>query len=572
MSIIIDFITDLGLEIVKERISDIVTLNIVKGRIEEFLKQQLSLNYNITREEEVDFGGLAEYIRCNLLDDVKKRCFGKKEERRMARKRIMENAVSYASAHTIISAKRTMKIVGDCVDILAEYYRSKVNRELLFVAGEIEDCIVEENEETRALITEERKHLEDVILENTALSVDHSIRKIESGKIYEVENKIGTFMNAISSEHTLFPDYGFRMTKDNKLTSVALNDEAKIKYPEKFKITASSVKLCDKLVHDSGKNIFDQAYRHQLPIYIEVENAQKYLGDFLDPIQTEAEEMIGSQAIMKPPEFPPAFPCCVKIGIDIVVPFLLLRVKEILDDGKIVITNEEQHNYPFKINIKISPNANKLSFTVTPFNPTNREYLNYKTFLRRVMNDEKVSLWLLDRNERFIQGTLDYSADENLYEEIEFLQKIVAIEEYFETTINIPNSITAGEHAVINRLYDLIQGGYKGNLDKFDFSFELCDENRPRLLSLTETDYVLGYSAEGTFSIFNQKLIVPIFREIECVKVENLGRLKEKIRILDNGDQVKIVYVPGTGKKTCDYVDRIKTEEIENGLLFSKEH
>ena len=246
--------------------------------------------------------------------------------------------------------------------------------------------------------------------------------------------------------------------------------------------------------------------------------------------------------------------------------------KEILDDGKIVITNEEQHNYPFKINIKISPNANKLSFTVTPFNPTNREYLNYKTFLRRVMNDEKVSLWLLDRNERFIQGTLDYSADENLYEEIEFLQKIVAIEEYFETTINIPNSITAGEHAVINRLYDLIQGGYKGNLDKFDFSFELCDENRPRLLSLTETDYVLGYSAEGTFSIFNQKLIVPIFREIECVKVENLGRLKEKIRILDNGDQVKIVYVPGTGKKTCDYVDRIKTEEIENGLLFSKEH
>ena len=79
MSIIIDFITDLGLEIVKERISDIVTLNIVKGRIEEFLKQQLSLNYNITREEEVDFGGLAEYIRCNLLDDVKKRCFGKKE-------------------------------------------------------------------------------------------------------------------------------------------------------------------------------------------------------------------------------------------------------------------------------------------------------------------------------------------------------------------------------------------------------------------------------------------------------------------------------------------------------------
>ena len=57
------------------------------------------------------------------------------------------------------------------------------------------------------------------------------------------------------------------------------------------------------------------------------------------------------------------------------------------------------------------------------------------------MNDEKVSLWLLDRNERFIQGTLDYSADENLYEEIEFLQKIVAIEEYREILVAAPHYI-----------------------------------------------------------------------------------------------------------------------------------
>ena len=61
----------------------------------------------------------------------------------------------------------------------------------------------------------------------------------------------------------------------------------------------------------------------------------------------------------------------------------------------------------------------------------------------------------------------------------------------------------------------------------------------------------------------------PIFREYKLVKIDNLERLKKKVDILDNGDQLKIVYVPGTNKTTCNYVDKIRTEEIGSGLLFS---
>ena len=181
-----------------------------------------------------------------------------------------------------------------------------------------------------------------MIRNNTVLSLDNSLNQIAVGNINDVENNLGSYMNAISSKHTLFPNFGFRMTKENKITSVALTEDAKIKYPEKFQITASNVKIGNRPITDTSSDILEQAYRHQLPIYLEVKNAQKYLGDSLDPIQREAEEMVGTTAIMRPPEFPKAFPCCVKIGEEIVAPYILLRLKEILDNEIRVITNDEQ--------------------------------------------------------------------------------------------------------------------------------------------------------------------------------------------------------------------------------------
>lgn len=297
-------------------------------------------------EEEIDFEGLSDYIRGNMIEDIKLRCFGNKRERGLARESLVSKARIYASAKTDISTKRTIKIVTDIADVLYQYYRSKVNRDLLFIANEIEESIQEEHVETRELVISKSEHLENLIRNNTVLSLDNSLNQIAVGNINDVENNLGSYMNAISSKHTLFPNFGFRMTKENKITSVALTEDAKIKYPEKFQITASNVKIGNRPITDTSSDILEQAYRHQLPIYLEVKNAQKYLGDSLDPIQREAEEMVGTTAIMRPPEFPKAFPCCVKIGEEIVAPYILLRLKEILDNEIRVITNDEQKKFP----------------------------------------------------------------------------------------------------------------------------------------------------------------------------------------------------------------------------------
>lgn len=571
MSVVIDFIVNLGLETVKDKIKDVSAEAQVKEHIELFLSRHQSLNFHVSLDEEIDFAGLADYIQTNLVDDVKERCFGNKHERTAARQRIMTKAVTYASAHTNLSANRTMKIAGEAVDILAHFFRSRVNRELLFIAGEIEEAISEESKETQSLISREHSHLEEVIRDNALLSVDHSLSQIEVGQLTAVANTLGDFINAISAKHDLFPYFGYRMTTENKMVSVPLTGEAKKLYPESYKITASSVRLGNQPVKAIEKNLLDQAYRHQLPIYIDVTNACKYLGNVLDPIQTEAEEMIGAHAVMKPPEFPPAFPCCVRIGTETAVPYLLMRTKEILDDGTVIITNEEQQNFNFAISIRLMPTLKKLTFTVQPNNPTNKEFLGYRMFLKKAMSGDTVTVVASNLNEQFIQGNIDQMDIENLNEEIEFLEKIVTIEDFFSVSICIPEIITPEDHVIINRIYDLIQGSYKGAADRFDFSFELNEEVKKRILEMTELSYVLAYSAEGTFTIFGQDFVVPVIREIDSVSIENLSRLKEKVSVLDIGDQIKIAYIPSDGRSKCNYIDRIKTEDIENGLLFAKE-
>ena len=219
MSVIIDIIAGIGLKMVKDKIINQSSSREIQERIRNYLKKQSSLNFYALLEEEIDFEGLSDYIRGNMIEDIKLRCFGNKRERGLARESLVSKARIYASAKTDISTKRTIKIVTDIADVLYQYYRSKVNRDLLFIANEIEESIQEEHVETRELVISKSEHLENLIRNNTVLSLDNSLNQIAVGNINDVENNLGSYMNAIGSKHTLFPNFGFRMTKENKITS-----------------------------------------------------------------------------------------------------------------------------------------------------------------------------------------------------------------------------------------------------------------------------------------------------------------------------------------------------------------
>lgn len=93
--------------------------------------------------------------------------------------------------------------------------------------------------------------------------------------------------------------------------------------------------------------------------------------------------MVGRTAIIHPPAFPPAFPCNVKIDNEVVVEYLLLRTKEIEDDGTFVVTNEEQQHFPFKIVLKVHIGKGTLSVRIIPQTLSNKEELCFRQFLKK---------------------------------------------------------------------------------------------------------------------------------------------------------------------------------------------
>lgn len=140
---IIDYVVDLGLEAVKDKIKAEREAKQVQERLEKFISKQQKRNLNCTREEEFDFGGLVQYMKTNLLEYIQARLFGNRKERGAARNLIISKATYYAQAHTSLSRQRTIMMAATAIDILRDFYKSRINRDFKFVATQIEDAVDE---------------------------------------------------------------------------------------------------------------------------------------------------------------------------------------------------------------------------------------------------------------------------------------------------------------------------------------------------------------------------------------------------------------------------------------------
>src|SRR5699024_4144828 len=144
--------------------------------------------------------GLANYIRGDLLADIEIRLFGEKQERELARKRILEKAAIYASAKTKLSTARAQRMANDVVEMLKVFWRTQVPKELRMMSGEIIDDI---NQNTTEQIQRFSKEIEQKIDRSSIMSLDKNILSLKNGDIGAVEANINTFTNAISAEHRL---------------------------------------------------------------------------------------------------------------------------------------------------------------------------------------------------------------------------------------------------------------------------------------------------------------------------------------------------------------------------------
>ena len=144
-----DIVLEIGLNTFKEKIKSVNDQRKIREKLESYLSKKLQENWFCTRDEEIDFEGLANYIREDLIDDMKSRLFGEREERNCARLRILDKSVVYAQANTKIAKDRVERMVTSLMTMLKDFYRKKVPQEMLLVSGEIVDNLSEHQEEDR---------------------------------------------------------------------------------------------------------------------------------------------------------------------------------------------------------------------------------------------------------------------------------------------------------------------------------------------------------------------------------------------------------------------------------------
>ena len=296
-----EYFIELGINVAKSKIIDIKKQQDIRNRLDAFIDKKLDENYKCTLEEELDFGGLIEYISDSFLDDMEKRLFGNLRERRSAHKNIVDKAIAYSQSKNALSRKRATKLISDAMCILRDFYRVRRNKELLFVAAEIEDTILSEmSEEHHQQTNTILKRLEAMEKTNLCardvVSVEKGLELVGNGHISTIEEKMTQFTNAMSSGHVLFPHYGFQLnTVDGRIKyqSVPLSKEAAKEYPP-------TVKCLGTVRIGSG--------------YLKEINP----ATVLDPVQHDAEELIGEEITIPPKPFPPAFPCSISFDDEVV--------------------------------------------------------------------------------------------------------------------------------------------------------------------------------------------------------------------------------------------------------------
>lgn len=562
----LSYIADIGVAAAKKQLNTKLDEKKACAVLSDYLERQKKYNFNCSKDEEIDFEGLSKYIRDELLDDVTIRLFGEKSEREAARQTIAEKATLYAQANTSLSQKRARQLTFEAIDILSRMFRKKIPKELLSIATEIEDTITSEMTEQHREQIDKINVLSDKIDDKFLLSTDKNLALIDEGKLEQAEKNFSKALAAISSSHILAPYYGFTMDGSKYFKSVPQCSDASKLYPPHFEVVGKEFKLGGEEIKSIDTNTFAQAYRSQIPIEFTVDGAQKYLGGVLDPVQHEAEGLKGKHIIVRPPAFPPAFPCSVVIDGETVVDYLLLRTQRIEDDGTAILTNGEQKCFNFRIVLAMNFATKTLNLTVSPVNPSNAASLRYRYFLKKAMAARNISLKSLQQNEIIVSSKISLTVQncEQIDDEIEFLQKVVAIEEQFHIELNIPEEITARDQSIIDKLYSMIAvGEYCGVTGKFTIPFDLSQELRNAVCDFEHKPSDFTCFMKNEVRIFDQKVPVPIIRRIEHLHIEDVDRVKAKLQVLDDGDTIRITFISSDGSPDIHYTDVLYSEEAE---------
>lgn len=560
LELVTEYVAGLGLDVAKKHCKSKMEDHRLRADLCSFIENQRKYQDLCSLAEEIDFQGLGDYIKDHLIIDVEARVFSPSpKERREARQEIINQALSYSKADTEESRQKVARWIDICLDIIRDFYCKQISLKDYILASDIVNATTEiVDASTAATLTEinqAKTEIIDKMDHGTLFSLDKSMDYVKTGKIDDLGMEFTKYLDHLSIEHPYYPYYGFDY-KHGKMISAPRNTDAVKRFPPTITITGAT-RIGDEYYNDPNGDPLDYSYRHQLPLVIEVRKAVKLLGEKPDPCQSEVAELVGHTVIAKPPEFPPAFPCSIKVRETTFFDYVLLRTREIEDDGTYVINNIEQncHLY-FEVRINLAKPA-KPDFKIKIDHCTNKERLQYVKFMEALSKEKDLNIYLLSEEKDLLAGYIDplnlKTGFASIDEEIDFLERICAIEDYFKVSLSATGDISKADYDKVIRLSDLIRKDQiEGTWTEATFTGTTTPTFRAALKSETGELHQISFVYAHHVELFGTSLDVKIMRSFYSARFADIDKVKKKVELLEDGESIKITFCAGDDNRAIE--------------------
>lgn len=562
-SCLFDSIVELGFDAGKTRIKKKFDQHKLKKALSRYIENHSKIIEADFLDTEIDYQGLVVYIKNNLINEVSMRIYSlKSKERGKARDEIVKQAISFINAKEIETKIRISKFVYECLDVYRDFFIKNLPNEIYIISSEVVDAVSSQINDAENRITNE--------VRNTRIySLDTISKEAGAGEYDTIAKKLSDQLSVASTHYPLSPYYKFDY-QDGELISKPALPEAQKKYPEQYRIRGT-VHVKNHAFANQHE-IEDYAYRHQAPIEIEVESINKYLGEMKDPIQPDIKKIKDRKIYAHPREFPPAFPCSIKINDQSYFDYILLRTQEIKDDETFIINNSEQNNKPVIVELQIKRIDEKTYFGITNFRINNRSAshktsLKYARFLKAAVNSGEIVIHLLEKDEDLLRGKIGNvnhnTGFRDIDQEIDFFERICDLEDYHNKEISIPAKITNKDYCKFLTISDLTRG--RSNVGKWrEMKINgVVDQNFREIINTTtsEPQRLLIVSTE-TEDVLGNSIQIKYMQDLREAIISDIDRLRQLVNLLHDGDAITIKLVAGGD---CTWVKTMNIpEEINN--------
>ena len=566
IGLLIEALVDAGVVVGKKKYKERIIEKELNKSLEQYVEQE-RIRFDISRLN-LDFQGLIEYIKRDFCVDLEDALFNHCSIiRGEKRNHIAERAIHYSKAISDNEKKEVTRCILGLVNVIKDFFYKKIDKNHWLLRDDLLDGI-------REVLSEEfdKRKNELVGISNLSENEQGLLSLADNQEFDAVEGKMHMLCEEISSTHPLYPQYGFSFLGE-RMISVPRTPDAIINYPPKILIKGE-MRIGDDVFYEIDDNVVQYANRHQLDIKLNVQEAKKYLGEYEDPRQYEAERLVGQEVIIKPKAFPPAFPCRIIIDDIEFIEYVALRTEEILDDGTIVISNNEQDNTPFHFTIKIRFGINKesnvVSLTMSMRNANNSDQLTYAKMMYRASQGGYLRVYMYEEKQNLIEGKLDpfnyksgfVSADE----EIDFLERVVEIENYYNKLIELGEEVKKDDYDGVIYLSNLIRGVVIRNTwDELSVEFEYSKNNKNVFDTLEDTMIRIMFSGTIVITIMGEEYELNVCHVCKTARIKNFERLKKKMEYMDEGDKIRIQYIAGDDNT---YLEKINTNNLDKKALF----